>query len=137
MKNRFPAARIAAATLLLTTAGIAAAADTPPDVCDHTSRSWSTMRSLLVDIVRLKGKADGDVQKLIRQALAGTEGASIDEFDIQYARGRTGAPPPNDAVCYPRHVRFAVTGNEAGYACKAEMSVKGAALSLKCEPTAG
>ena len=87
--------------------------------------------------LKVPARRRGDVQKLIRQALAGTEGASVDEFDIQYARGRTGAPPPNDAVCYPRHVRFAVTGNEAGYACKAEMSVKGAALSLKCEPTAG
>jgi hypothetical protein len=102
---------------------------TKPDVCDFKSRDWSTMRGTLVKISRFRGKNDADIQKIAREALAGSDKFLIGEFEFQYASGKSGAAPPNDRVCYPKKVTFTATrndGNDAAYECEATLDVKGA-----------
>lgn len=98
------------------------------------------MREMLVALSRFPGKTEADVQTIAREALKGSPQFSIGEFELSYARGRSGLPPPNDAVCFPKTATFNATshsGRDAGYACKAILDVKGAVLSVSCERTAG
>src|SRR5262245_6014981 len=101
MKHRFPSI----ATVLL--AGVALAAEprgSRPssasnasrvrDVCDHKSRSWSDMRATVEAISRYRGENHANVQQIAREALAGSQKFAITEFELQYARGKSGAPPP-------------------------------------------
>jgi hypothetical protein len=110
------------------------------DVCDYKSRDWSAMRQALKAISRFRGRSDANVQQIARKALAGARRFSIGEFEIVYARGMSGSPPPNDGVCYPKEVTFSAVrnnGNDAAYACKAEFDVKGKVTAIYCELTAG
>lgn len=110
------------------------------DVCDYKSHAWSEMRELLLAMSRFKGKTDADIQETVRKALAGERRFIIGDFEISHTRGRSGSPPPNDAVCFPKEVSFAATkncGNEAAYQCKATLDVKGTVLSIACELVAG
>jgi hypothetical protein len=110
------------------------------DVCDHKSRDWSAMREMLVAVSRFRGKNEADVQEIARKALTGSRQFSIGEFELVYARGRSGSPPPNDAVCFPKKVTFSAmrnNGNDAAYECKATFDVKGTVLSISCELVAG
>jgi hypothetical protein len=134
-------------------AGMAIAADqdrnAPPpppgrsttrDVCDHKSRDWSVMRETLVAVSRFRGKNDADVQKIAREALAGSQKFTIGEFQLQYARGRSGSPAPNDQMCFPRTVTFSAIrndGDDAAYEREATMDVKGTILSTSCKLVAG
>jgi len=111
---------------------------TTGDVCDHKSRDWSAMRETLVAISRFRGKNDADVQKIAREALAGSQKFSIGEFELRYARGRSGLPPPNEAVCFRKEATFAAIGNDgAAYECEATLDVKGTVLSISCKGVAG
>jgi hypothetical protein len=110
------------------------------DVCDHKSRDWSAMRETLVALSRFRGKNEADVQKIARKALTGSRQFSIGEFELSYARGRSGSPLPNDTVCFPKEATFSAirnNGNDAAYECKATLDVKGTVLSISCKLVAG
>src|SRR5262249_13411673 len=64
------------------------------------SHDWSAMREVLQVISHFKGKTEGNVQKIVQNALAGSPGYSIGEFELQYANGKSGEPSPNDMVRY-------------------------------------
>jgi hypothetical protein len=110
------------------------------DICEYKSRDWSAMRETLVAVSRFRGKNDADVQKIAREALAGSQQFSIGEFELQYARGKSGAPAPNDSVCFPKKAAFGAIrndGNDAAFECEATMDVKGKVLSIDCKLVAG
>ena len=48
---------------------------------------------------RFRGKNDADIQKIAREALAGSDKFLIGGFEFQYASGKSSAAPPNDRVC--------------------------------------
>jgi hypothetical protein len=113
---------------------------TKRDICEFNSRDWSAMRETLVDISRFRGKNDANVQQIAREALAGSRKFSVGEFELQYSRGRSGAPAPNDTVCFPKKATFRAIrndGNDAAYECEATMDVKGTVLSISCRLVAG
>jgi hypothetical protein len=113
---------------------------TKRDICEYNSHDWSAMRETLVAVSRFRGKNGADVQKIAREALAGSRKFSIGEFELQYSRGRSGASAPNDTVCFPKKVTFSAIrndGNDAAYECKATMDVKGTVLSISCRLVAG
>jgi hypothetical protein len=132
---------------MLLLAGTARAADqgskTPSqavDVCDHTSRDWSSMREVLVAVSRFRGKTDVNVQKIAQEALAGGKGATIGEFELHHGRWSSGKPGPNQEVCYPKEALFSAVSIDdegAAYECKVTMNVKGKVLSVSCALTAG
>jgi len=98
------------------------------------------MREILVSISRFRGKNDADVQRIAREALAGSHNFYIGEFELQYARGASGLPAPNNAVCFPRKTIFEAIrndGDDIAYECEATMNVKGKVLSISCKPVAG
>ena len=110
------------------------------DVCDHKSRDWSAMREMLVAISRFRGKNEANVQEIARKTLTGSRQFSIGGFELSYARGRSGSPPPNDTACFPKEATFSAirnNGNDAAYECKATFDVKGTVLSISCELEAG
>lgn len=110
------------------------------DVCDYKNHGWSDMRETLLAVSRFRGKNEADVQEIARKALAGSRQFSIGEFELWYARGRSGSPPPSDAVCFPKEARFTAirnNGNDAAYECKATLDVKGTVRSISCELVAG
>ena len=110
------------------------------DVCDHKSRDWSAMRAVLLAVSRFRGKSDAGVQKIAREALAGSDKFSIGEFELRFARGASGSSAPNDAVCFPKKVTFSAIrndGDDAAFQCDATMNVKGAVLSISCKLVAG
>jgi hypothetical protein len=113
---------------------------TKRDICEFNSRDWSVMRETLVAISRFRGKNDANIQQIAREALAGSRKFSIGEFELRYSRGRSGAPAPNDTVCFPKKVTFRAIrndGNDAAYECEATMDVKGNVLSISCKLVAG
>jgi hypothetical protein len=110
------------------------------DICEYKSRNWSAMRQTLEAISRFRGKNDADVQKIAREALAGSQEFSIGEFELQYALGRSNTPPPNDTVCFPKKAIFGAIrndGDDAAYECEATMDVKGKVLLVDCKLVAG
>jgi hypothetical protein len=110
------------------------------DVCEYKSRDWSAMRETLVAVSRFRGKDDADVRKIAREALAGSQKFTIGEFELEYVRGHSGLPAPNDTMCFPKKATFSAVrndGNDAAYKCKATMDEKGKALSISCELVAG
>ena len=110
------------------------------DVCEHRSRDWSAMRETLVAVSRFRGKDDADVRKIAREALAGSRKFSIGEFELEYARGHSGLPVPNDTMCFAKKATFSAVrndGSDAAYECKATMDGKGNVLSISCELVAG
>ena len=113
---------------------------TKRDICEFNSRNWSVMRETLVAVSRFRGKNDANVQRIAREALAGSRKFYIGEFELQYTRGRSGAPAPNDTVCFPKKATFSAVrndGNDAAYECEATMDVKGNVLSISCRLVAG
>jgi hypothetical protein len=110
------------------------------DVCDYKSRGWSDMRETLQAVSRFRGKNEADVQEIARKALTGSRQFSIGEFELSYTRGRSGSPPPNDAVCFPKEAKFSAIrndGNDAAYECNATLDVKGTVLAISCNLVAG
>lgn len=113
---------------------------TERDICDYKSHEWSVMRETLVAISRFRGKSDANVQRIVRGALAGSRELIIGDFEIQYTRGKSGRPAPNEDVCFPKKVTFSAIkndGHDAAYECEATMDVKGNVLSISCKMVAG
>lgn len=110
------------------------------DICDYKSRGWSDMRATLLAVSRFWGENAAGVQEIAREALTGSRQFSINEFELSYTRGRSGSPPPNDEVCFPREARFTAIrndGNDATYECKATLDVKGTVMAISCKLVAG
>jgi hypothetical protein len=113
---------------------------TKRDICEFNIRNWSVMRETLVAISRFREKNDANVQQIAREALAGSRKSYIGSFELQYTRGISGKPAPNDSVCFPKKVTFSAVrkgDNGAAYECEATMDVKGTVLSLSCKLVAG
>src|SRR5262245_58700887 len=113
---------------------------TERDICEYKSHEWSVMRETLVAISRFRGKNDANVQRIVREALAGSREFIIGDFELQYTRGKSGAPPPNEDVCFPKKVTFSAIrndGHDAAYECEATRGVKGNILSISCKMVAG
>jgi hypothetical protein len=115
----------------------------PPtrDTCDFSSTNWSGMHSLLHDIARFDGPDEFGVREIVRKALRGSPEFSVGDFEVHYARGNSGHPPPNAEVCFAERIQFEAVrntnGNDAGYVCDAHFTVSGKVTSLTCERVAG
>jgi hypothetical protein len=113
---------------------------TKRDICEYNDHDWSAMRDTLVAVSRFRGRNDANVQKIAREALAGSREFFIGEFELQFSRGKSGAPPPNDTVCFAKKATFRAIrndGHDAAYECEATMDVKGTVLSISCRLVAG
>lgn len=110
------------------------------DICDYKSRGWSDMRETLQAVSRFRGKNAAGVQEIAREALTGSRQFSIHEFELSYTRGRSGSPPPNDEVCFPKEAKFIAIrndGNDAAYECIVTLDVKGTVMEISCKLVAG
>lgn len=124
-------------------------ASTTQDICNYKTHDWSDMRNILVAISRSPVKNEADVQKIAREALAGSQNYFITNFELQYAHWQYDFSGPNNSVCFPKMVTFGAIRNEwnegvdgygwrndAAYECEITMNVKGAVLSISCKKVA-
>lgn len=118
---------------------LVAPASASDDVCVYKTQDWSLMREFLVQFS--KQDKNMEVAEVAAQALRGAKTHSIGTFEIVYGSGKTGQPPPNDQMCYPKAVNFTYTVNtpedESTTRCTSAWREDETLSALECELIAG